>query len=233
MLGEELRKADDEHNGGVLHVDDVVVADLGHDVPQGLRHDDVHHGLEMGHANGLGPLGLAGVNGNDAAPDGFRHVRAGIDGHDQKRGGENIVEPEGVIGEVGQAVVNEHGLQHHGGSPEHLYINADDDPQQLQQEPLGQRVLLRIRNGIQHTAQQSDEAADQCGEEGQLQCIPDTGPVHHLVLAPQQDHILSQLHKLIHGQSPIICNNQRGPALGRFLGSPGVRGPRRVTQISG
>ena len=203
VLGEELRKADDEHDGGILHVDDVVVADLGHDVPQGLGHDDIHHGLEVGHADGLGALRLAGVDGDDAASDGFRHVRAGVDGHDQQGGGKDVVEPQGVVGEVGQAVVNKHGLQHHGRATKDLHINADDDPQQLQKEPLGQGIVLRIGDGIQDTAQQADEAADQRGQKGQLQRVPDTAHIHGTVFIHQQGHVLSQLYKLVHDNSPF------------------------------
>ena len=36
-----------EHHRGVLDVDDEVVADLGHDVPQGLGKNDAGHGLDM------------------------------------------------------------------------------------------------------------------------------------------------------------------------------------------
>ena len=36
MGGKELHKADDEHDGGVLDVDDEVVADLRNDVANGL-----------------------------------------------------------------------------------------------------------------------------------------------------------------------------------------------------
>ena len=36
----------------------------------------------VGHADGLGTLGLAGVHGDDAAADGLGHISAGVDGHD-------------------------------------------------------------------------------------------------------------------------------------------------------
>ena len=116
--GEELGEADDKHHRGVLDVDDEVVADLGHDIAQGLGEDDIHHGLYVAHADSLGPLGLAGVNGEDAAADRLGHVGAGIDGDHQKGGGPDVVKAHGVVGEVGQAVVEEHSLEHHGGCPE-------------------------------------------------------------------------------------------------------------------
>ena len=210
VLGEELRKADDEHDGGILHVDDVVVADLGHDIAKRLRHDDVHHGLEVGHADGLGTLRLAGIDGDDAAPDGLRHIRAGVDGHDQDGSGPDVVKPQGVVGEVGQAVVDEHGLEYHGRAAEHFYIDADDDPHQLQQKPLGQGIVLRVGDGIQNAAQKADETANHRGDEGQPQRVPDTAQIHGMIFIPQQNHVLPQLHKFVHGnlqsiQKAISC----------------------------
>ena len=66
-----------------FNIDNEVVADLRDDVAQRLRHDDAHHRLHMCHADGLRALGLAGVDGDNAAPDGLGHVGAGVDGHDQ------------------------------------------------------------------------------------------------------------------------------------------------------
>ena len=86
----------------------------GMDIAQGLGEDDIHHGLYVAHADSFGPLGLAGVNGEDAAADRLGHVGAGIDGDHQKGGGPYVVKAHGVVGEVGQAVVEEHSLEHHG-----------------------------------------------------------------------------------------------------------------------
>ena len=196
----ELRKADNEHHGGILYIDDIVVADLGNDVADSLGHNDVHHGLHMGHADGLGTLGLAGVNRDNAAPDGLGHIRAGVDGHDENGCGPDIVEPQGIIREIRQTVDNEHRLQHHGRAPEHLYIDADHDSHQLQQKALGQWVILRIGDGIQHTAQKADKTADGRGRQRQDQGILDAVQVHGAVFSPQQGHILSQLHQFIHGK---------------------------------
>ena len=80
VYGEQLAIGDDEHDGGILDVDDQVVADLGQQHAEGLGDDDIEHGLHMVHADGLGALGLAGVDGEEAAADGFGHVSAGVDG---------------------------------------------------------------------------------------------------------------------------------------------------------
>ena len=67
----------------------------------------------MGHTDGLRALGLAGVNGDDAAPDGFGHVRAGVDGHHDDGchpDAAHSLEGHRAVGEVGQAVEDEHRL---------------------------------------------------------------------------------------------------------------------------
>ena len=67
----------------------------------------------------------------------------------------------GVVGEVGQTVVHEHRLQHHGRAAEDLDIDTDRCiAQQLQQEALGQGVVLRIGDGVQDAADKADDAAD-------------------------------------------------------------------------
>ena len=76
----------------------------------------------MGHADGLGTLRLAGIDGDDAAPDGLRHIRAGVDGHDQDGSGPDVVKPQGVVGEVGQAVVDEEQLHQQRRVPAELDI---------------------------------------------------------------------------------------------------------------
>ena len=132
VRGKELRKADDEHNGGVLHVDDIVIADLGQNIADGLRQNDARHGLEMRHADGLRALSLAGVDGNDTAADGLGHIRAGVDRDDQDGRGPDIIETQRVVGEIRQRVENEHGLQHHRRTAENLDVDADDDAEKFQ-----------------------------------------------------------------------------------------------------
>ncbi|MPM97278.1 hypothetical protein SDC9_144451 [bioreactor metagenome] len=158
--GKKVGKADNEHHGGVLDVDNQVVADLGHDVPQGLGQNDAQHGLEVGHADGLGPLRLAGVDGENAASDGLGHIRTGIDGYHQNRHGPDAFKADGVVGEIGQAVVNEHRLQNHGRASENLDINAQQHPHKPQPQPLDGMVGFGAGDGLQNTAAKPDDAAD-------------------------------------------------------------------------
>ena len=102
------------------------------------------------------------IDGDDAAPDGFRHVGTGVDGNHDQCGSPDAchaLEGNGTVGKVGQTVEDEHSLQHHGGAPEYLHIDADNDAQQLQEEPLDGVVVLGIGDGVQDTADKSDHAA--------------------------------------------------------------------------
>ena len=200
MGGKELREGDDEHDGGVLDVDDQVIADLRHDVAQGLRQDDAGHGLHMRHADGFGALGLAGVDGDNAAPDGLGHVGAGVDGHHQNGGHPDAVKPHGVVRKIGQAVIEEHRLQHHGGTPEDLHVDPDHCPDQRQKEPLDGRVVLAVGNGVQNAADESDQAADGGGHQCQNQGIADAGQiVGHAVVRPELGNVGCQLEQFLHG----------------------------------
>ena len=105
MDGKEIGKTDDEHDGGILHVDDVVVSDLGHDVPQRLRQDNVQHGLPVVHADGLRSLKLAWVNAHNAAPDRFCHIRAGVDGNHDNAHSPFVAEADAE--EIRHAVIND------------------------------------------------------------------------------------------------------------------------------
>ena len=198
--GEEIGEADDEHDGRILHIDDEVVADLGQDIPDGLRQDHMQHGLHMGHADGLGALGLAGVDGDNAAPDGLGHVGAGVDGHHQNGGHPDAVKPHGVVRKIGQAVIEEHRLQHHGGTPEDLHVDPDHCPDQRQKEPLDGRGVLAVGNGVQNAADESDQAADGGGHQCQNQGIADAGQiVGHAVVRPELGNVGCQLEQFLHG----------------------------------
>ena len=200
VRGEEIREADDEHHRGVLHVDDEVVADLGHDVADGLGQDYAGHGLYVGHADGHGALGLTGIDGDNAAPDGLCHIGTGVDGHHHDGGGPDAVELHGIVGEIGQAVVEEHRLQHHGGAAEDFHVNADHGPDQGQEEPLDGRIILGMGDGVEHTADKADDAADQRGHQRQDQSVADAGQiVGSAVFGPELCNIGSQLGKFLHG----------------------------------
>ena len=160
----------------------------------------------MGHADGLGALGLTGVDGDDAAADGLRHVSAGVDGHDEDGGHPDVVEPQGVIREIGQAIDDEHRLQHHGGAAEHFHIDADQHPDELQEEPLGEGVVFRVGDGVQDTADEAYHAADSSGHQGQDQRVFNAAHVHGPVFAPQQNDVLTQFHQLIHRVSSFRLN---------------------------
>ena len=131
----------------------------------------------MGHADGLGTLGLAGVDGDDAAADRLGHVSAGVDGNNHQSRHPHIGKLQGIVREVRQAIVDEHRLQHHGGTAEHLYIHPDDDAHQLQQNALGQGVIFRAGNGVEDAAGKADDAADGRGSQRQNQGVLNAGQI--------------------------------------------------------
>ena len=88
---------------------------------------------------------------------------AGVDGHHQNGGHPDAVKPHGVVRKIGQAVIEEHRLQHHGGTPEDLHVDPDHCPDQRQKEPLDGRVVLAVGNGVQNAAEQADQTADLSG----------------------------------------------------------------------
>ena len=120
----------------------------------------------------------------------------GMDGHRP-----DVGPLDGVVREVGQAEEDEHRLEDHGGAPEDLHVDPQDHPDQLQEEPLGQGVVLGIGDGLQDAAEEADEAADHRADDGQDQGVGDAVPVLPAVLGPQGGHIHPQLGQLFHGGS--------------------------------
>ena len=106
----------------------------------------------MVHTQGLCAFCLTGVNGNNTATDRFCHIGTGVDRNYNDSGCPHI---RRGIGKA-KAVENEHGLEHHGCSPEHFHIDPHDDANQLQSKPLEDVIPLGIGNGIEHTAQKTD-----------------------------------------------------------------------------
>ena len=183
MHREKVGEPDDEHHRGILHVDDIVVADLGHDVPQRLGQNHIQHRLPVVHADGLGALKLAHVDAHDAAAHGFRHVGARVDGNNDDAHRPDIL--EGHAEEIRQPVIDEHRLQNHGRSPENLHIHPDNHPDQLQQESLEKMVIRPVGNRLQYPAEKPDHAADQRRRHRQDQRIRDPGQIHRAVFLPE------------------------------------------------
>ena len=155
---EQIGDRDNAQNRRVLDVDDEVVADLRDDVAQRLRQDDVQHRLPVVHADGLRALGLARVDGDNAAADRFGHVRAGVDGHDEEAG---LPHAHLDAEHLQKAVVDEHGLHDHGCAAEQLHIAAQEDVQDIQQHALPHGVTLLVNgDGLQSAHRKADQAAE-------------------------------------------------------------------------
>ena len=180
----EVGEADDEHNRGVFYINNKVVADLGHNIAQSLGQNDVCHGLHMGHADCLCTFGLAGVNGDDAATYGFCHVSTGVNGYNHESCNPNAGELHCIVGEVGQTVVHENCLQDHGSTTENFYVKTHNESNELQYKALGQGIVFGVGNGIQYTANETDDAADSGCCQRQNQSIAHTYNVRAAVFRP-------------------------------------------------
>ena len=125
-----------------------VVADLGHDISQGLGQDHIEHGLKMVHANGLCALGLAGINGEDATADGFCHICAGVDGYHQNCSHPHVGELHLLVGEVRQTIIDEYRLQYHGGAAKYFHINPHNGTNQRQEKALHGMIRFCMGDGL-------------------------------------------------------------------------------------
>ena len=149
----------------------------------------------MGHADGFGTLGLARINGNNAAPDGFRHVSAGIDGNDDNAGQPHTAvtgEDNLAIREIGKAVVNEYCLQNHWRTSEDFYIDPDKNPDQLQHQALERGIIFGIGDGVENATDQADHTADSRGGDGKEQGVLHTVEIGGGIGIPQAGNVIAQ-----------------------------------------
>ena len=160
MYSEKLSKADDEHDRSILDIDNIVIADLRHNVPQCLRQDHVKHGLKMCHTDGLRAFCLSRINGNNTAPDGLRHVCACINGNHQKRRCPYTGKADRTVGKIRQSIINENCLQYHRRTAENFYVNSNDSPDQFQKKTFQQRIIFLIRDRLQDTTEEANETSD-------------------------------------------------------------------------
>ena len=161
MDGKEIGKTDDKHDGRILHVDDIVVSDLRHDIPQRLRQNNVQHGLPVVHTDRFCAFKLALVNAHDTAAHRFRHIGTCIDRYHNNADSPDII--EGDIEEIWHAVEYEHCLQNHGRPAEYLHIGADNNPDQSKEHALDNGVFGIDGNGLENTAKETDDASDKRG----------------------------------------------------------------------
>ena len=150
MNRKEVRKTDDEHYRRVFYINNIVVADLRHDVSQCLGKDDIQHGLPMIHSDRFGTFELSGINTHDSTADGFCHIRSGIDGHNNDTHCPDIL--EGDTEEIRHPVVNKHSLQDHGSTAKDLHVRANDNPDQLKQYAFDNILIGTAGNCLQYTA---------------------------------------------------------------------------------
>ena len=118
---EKFYDSNDGKDAGIFDVDDQVVADLRHNVAQGLGKNDAYHSLYVSHSDSFCSLCLAFVNRKDSAADSFCHVGSGVDRNYKECG-----EPHGHVNveQVSTSIIDEHGLYHHRGAAEKLHVTC-------------------------------------------------------------------------------------------------------------
>ena len=162
----------------------------------------------MGHADRHGAFRLSRIHGDDAAAHALGHIGPGVYGDHQDRGQPYGRESDRVVGEIGESVVEEYGLQHHGCAAEHLHVDANDHADEPQNEALERVVALRIGDRVEHAADKADQTPDQGADKGQKQRVAHTGDIRSAVSSPQLGDIRSELSQFVHDLSENISNQR-------------------------
>src|ERR1035437_5641911 len=133
--GVELENGENEQQRCVLDHVVELVAERRNDHPSGLRQNNAAHGLAVLHAERLGRLGLAGVDGEDSGPNNLRHVCTLVDPQDKRPGEDFRRDDEGTERDCRphddvayqQAVEEEGQLNDEGRSTEEPDVQVCDD----------------------------------------------------------------------------------------------------------
>lgn len=152
------------------------------------------------------PLQLARVNAADGAPDGFRHVGAGVQTQHQDaglKGGD--VQAEERHG----AIEDDHGLHHHGGTAEDLHVQRHDELHQLGQN-FGRNggVLIHL-DALDDAHGKAQGTTENRAQQGDLQGDASTSQEVAAVLLQQQGHPAEKCSRiLLHALSlleKLVC----------------------------
>ena len=122
----------------------------------------------MRHPNGIGRFLLACIDGGNSSPDDFGHICPGVYGNNQNARKNRIhIDPQ----HLKRAIVDDHGLHHHGRTPEHLDINIENRPKQAQKRLFEKGVCLTDGNRAQNRHQKADKKADKRAQQRDFQRI--------------------------------------------------------------
>ena len=184
MNCKEIRKSNYKHNGSILHVDDEVIPDLRHDIAQSLRKNDIHHGLNMRHANGFGSFRLSRINRNNASSHRFRHIGTRVDGNNYNGCHPHRAEFHRIVCKIGQTIIKENRLKHHRRSAKHFNVYPDYNADQCEEEALYGIVVFTVRNCVEHPADKPDQASDHGSHQCQNQCVFNSAEIGTSVFRP-------------------------------------------------
>ena len=198
MSGEEVREPDNEHDGSVFHIDNEIVSDLRHNIPECLRENYIDHGLHMCHSNRLGAFRLAGIHRDNASSYRLCHVGSRVDGHDYNRCSPDGSEFYRVICKIGQPIIQEHSLEHHRRAAEYLNVNSDNHTDQRKEKSFHRVVIATIGNCIENSANKPDQAADYRADQCKNQCVFYAAKIGIPVFQPKLCDIRTKLSKFVH-----------------------------------
>ena len=187
MHSEKIRKPNNKHDRSIFYIDNIVVADLRHDIAERLRQNDMQHRLPVVHAYGFRPFKLTLVDADDPAANRFCHICSGIDRYDNNADCPYI--PEGYSEKVRHTVIDKHSLEYHRRTAENFHINPYDDPYHPKNNPFNRIFRGAAWNCLQNTAEKAYHASDKCRCNRQDQRIEHTGQVHRAVFSPQASYI--------------------------------------------
>ena len=163
-LEEQLGHGNNAQDAGVLDVDNEFVAGCRQDIADDLGQYHIEHGLHMVHPDGVGCFKLPFVDGDDAAPDDFRHIGSGIDG-DNEEGGKPAVHIHTHC--QGVTVNNNSGLYHHRGPAENFDVDGQKSVDKLEDKSV--YPFVGYRDGTDDPHQQANTGPDQGADDGDHQ----------------------------------------------------------------
>jgi hypothetical protein len=182
-LKHQFRDGDDHQDGRILDVDDQFIADGRKRIADSLRHDDVHHGLAVGHAEGSGRFLLAGIHGLNAGADDFRHISTGVDGNDKHGGGQLI-----PMDHIQKRIVDEHRLNHHRRAAEHFHIDCSNHIKEFLEKAGSRGSGIVQLDGFEAADQKAEAETCRSTDQGDFKSSLDAEEYARPVFAEQAPH---------------------------------------------
>ena len=123
---------------------------------------------------------------------------AGVDGNHHESCQPHTGESELGVAEVGEGVIDDHRLQDHGRTAEEFHIDPHTTSDDEEREALEGGIVFTVGDGLQNTAHQTDQTANQSTGKGQKNGAVHTAQIAGGISFPQLDDIGAKLDDLFH-----------------------------------